>query len=253
MPGPVFTRRLLSLLLPILLAGCGAGLLPSIHSEAERLAVARRLHDKGDYAASTELLKVYVSNNAGATDVDQAIFLLGDCYLKTKDWVAASQEFDRLLRDYPESDSSAAARFGMASAEFAQSKTADFDQEHTIKALEEWQQYLRDFPGHWQNAAAGERILACRSRLADKLVRTGVLYLQLKLPDPARIYFKKVTMEYPDTIWVPEAEMGLAMCDVRQGKRDEAIVQLKGIEERYPGRPIAERAARERKRLERRS
>ncbi len=253
MPGPTLTRRLASLLLPLVLAGCGAGLLPSIHSEAERLAVARRLHDKGDYTTSAELLKIYVSNNAGSTDVDQAIFLLGHCYLKTKDWVAASSEFDRLLRDYPESDSSAAARFAMAEAEFAQSRTADFDQEHTIKALDQWQQYLRDFPGHWQNVEAEQRILACRTRLADKLVRTGVLYLQLKLPDPARVYFKKVTLEYPDTIWVPEAEMGLAMCDVRQGKRAEAIAQFKGIEERYAGRPIAERAARERKRLERRS
>jgi len=252
-PGPTRVRRLASLLMPILLAGCGAGLLPSVHSEAERLSVARRLHDRGEFATAAELLTTYVSNNAGAADVDQAIFLLGDCHLKTKDWVAASGEFERLLRDYPESDSSAAARFGLAAAEFAQSRSADFDQEFTLKALEDWQRYLRDFPGHWQNADAEARVLACRTRLADKLVRTGVLYLQLKLPDPARVYFKKVTLEYPDTIWVPEAELGLAMCDVRQGRRDEAIAQLKGIEERYAGRPIAERAARERKRLERRS
>ncbi len=253
MPGPTLTRRLASLLLPLLLAGCGAGLLPSIHSEAERMAVARRLHDRGEFAAAAELLKVYVSNNTGAADVDQAIFLLGHCYLRTKDWVAASGEFERLLRDYPESDSSAAARYGLAEAGFAQSRSADFDQEYTLKALDDWQRYLRDFPGHWQNAEAGTRILACRTRLADKLVRTGVLYLKLKLPEPARVYFRKVTLEYPDTVWVPEAELGLAMCDVRQGRRAEAIAQLKGIEERYAGRPIAERAARERKRLERRS
>ena len=71
------------------------------------------------------------------------------------------------------------------------------------------------------------------------------------LPEPARVYFRMVTQEYPDTVWVAEAELGLAMCDVRQGRRDEAIEQLKGIEERYTGKPIAEKAARERKRLER--
>ncbi|MEK7330195.1 MAG: hypothetical protein AAB113_05270, partial [Candidatus Eisenbacteria bacterium] len=98
MPGPTLTRRLASLLIPLLLAGCGAGLLPAIHSEAERMAVARRLHDRGEFAAAAELLKVYVSNNTGAADVDQAIFLLGHCYLKTKEWTAASGEFERLLR-----------------------------------------------------------------------------------------------------------------------------------------------------------
>lgn len=253
MPRPTLARRLAPLMFALLVVGCGAGILPAIHSEAERLEVGRRMHAKGEYASAAELLKVYVSNNVGAGDVDQAIFLLGHCHLKTRDWVGATGEFERLLRDYPESDSSAAARFYLAEAEFAQSRGPDFDQEHTVKALEAWQRYLHDFPGHWQNGEAAGRILACRTRLADKLVRTGVLYLKLKLPEPARVYFRRVTLEFPDTVWVPEAEMGLAMCDLSQGKRDEALAQFKGIEERYAGQSVAERAARERKRLERRS
>jgi len=249
---PRLTHQLASLLLGLALVGCGASVLPAIHSEAERLAVARRLHDRGEFAAAAELLKTYVATNIGAADVDQAIYLLGDCHLKTKDWASAGTEFERLLRDYPESDSSAAARFGLAESQFAQSRSADFDQEHTVKALDEWQRYLHDFPGHWQNPAARERILACRTRLADKLVRSGVLYLKLKLPDPARVYFKKVTTEYSDTVWVREAEMGLAICDARQGKNAQAIAQFKSIEERYAGQPVAERASRERVRLEHR-
>jgi outer membrane protein assembly factor BamD (BamD/ComL family) len=97
---------------------------------------------------------------------------------------------------------------------------------------------------------AQQRVMACRTRLADKLMRTGRLYLKLRLPEPARIYFVKITTDYADTVWSPEAELGIAMCDVKLGKRTEAIEQLKGIEERHAGRPIAERAARERKRLE---
>ena len=37
-----FARRWTALLLPLVLAGCGAGLLPAIHSEGERLSVARK-------------------------------------------------------------------------------------------------------------------------------------------------------------------------------------------------------------------
>lgn len=95
MHGPMLRRRLASLLLALILAGCGAGILPSIHSEAERLSVARSLHDRGEFAAAAELLKLYVSNNAGAADVDEAIFLLGHCYLKNKEWTLASGELDR--------------------------------------------------------------------------------------------------------------------------------------------------------------
>jgi outer membrane protein assembly factor BamD len=247
----VLARGLALLVGGLALTGCGAGVLPPIRSEAERLAVARRMLDQGEYVAATELLKLYVANNAGSADVDQAIYLLGIAHLKTRDWVSAGSEFERLLRDYPESDSSAAARFGLGEALFAQSRPPDFDQEYTQRALDEWQRYLQDFPGHWQNALASERIMACRSRLADKLVRTGTLYLKLSQTRPARVYFEMVATEYGDTVWVPEAELGLAICDARDGRRSEAIARLESIEARYPGQPVAARAARERKRLER--
>lgn len=243
-------RRLALVVFGFSLAGCGAGVLPAIHSEEERLAVARRLLDQGEYVTASELLRTYVANNAGSADVDQAIYLLGEAQLRNKEYPSAATEFERLLRDYPESDSSAAARFGLAESQLAQSRPPDFDQEFTHRALAEWQRYLNDFPGHWQNAAARERVMLCRTRLADKLVRTGALYLKLRLPRPARVYFEMVATDYADTAFVSEAEMGLAMCDVREGKRPEAIARLESIEARYPGRPIAERAARERKRLE---
>lgn len=245
-------RRLAPVLALLLLAGCGAAVLPAIHSEAERLTVARRLHAQGDYPQAIELLKAYALNNAGAADVDEAIYLLGDSYLRAKLWVEATSEFDRLLRDYPESDSGASARFRLGEALFAQSRAADFDQDFTIRALAEWQRYQNDFPGHWLGPEAARRVLDARTRLADKLVRTGALYLKLKLAEPARVYFMRVTTEYPDTSVVAEAELGLAMADALQGRREQAIAQFRRIEERYPGQRVSERAARERKRLERR-
>ena len=71
------TPRIALLLVGLAVAGCGAGVLPAIHSEEERLAVARRLIDQGEYVTASELLRTYVANNAGSADVDQAIYLLG--------------------------------------------------------------------------------------------------------------------------------------------------------------------------------
>ena len=247
---PVPVRRLAWLLCAVALAGCGATVLPTIHSEEERLVVAKQLIDKGDNAQAVELLKGYVNSHLGAADVDQAIYLLGLAQLRNHDWIEAASEFDHLLRDYPESDSSAAARFGLAESNFAQARPPDFDQEYTHKALEEWQRYLNDFPGHWQNAAAREKILACRTRLADKLVRTGVLYLKLHHPGPARVYFEKVVAEYGDTMWMPNAELGVAICEAEEGSPNMAIQLFQQIEARYPGSPEAKKAQRERKRLE---
>jgi outer membrane protein assembly factor BamD len=233
-----------------ILAGCGAHTLPEIHSETERLATARHLHAEGDDADAIELLKVYSTGASGAADVDEAIYLLGECYLAIKDWTLAANEFERMMRDYPESDSSASASFRLGQAYYGQSRKEDFDQEYTLKALDQWQSYVRANPGHWLNAEAARRILQARTRLANKLLATGTLYLKMRIYEPARFYFRQVIDQYGDTSARPPAELGLAMADARQKKRDSAVAALRDIEARYSGQAVASVAAKERKRLE---
>jgi outer membrane protein assembly factor BamD len=232
------------------LCGCGASTIPAVHSEAERLAVARRLMVRGQWTVAVDLLKTYIENNAGSADVDEAIYLLGQCYLRTKDWTSASIEFERLLRDYPESDSSGSASFRLGEAIFGQARPPDFDQEYTFKALTQWQGYLRSYPGHWLNGEAERKVALARRRLATKLLNTGRLYFKLKLHDPARVYFERVAREYSDLDVVGDAWLGLALIEATTGKKAQAIQRLRDIEERFPGQAIAARAAHERARLE---
>ena len=242
---------LIALFLPGVM-GCGASTIPSIHSEAERLALARRYMAKGQWTSAIELLKTYIANNAGSADVDEAIYLLGESYLHVKEWTSASVELERLLRDYPESDSSASAAYRLGEAYYGQSRPPDFDQDFTTKALTQWQSYLRQNPGHWLNAEAEQKVAMARRRLATKLLNTARLYLKLKLSDPARLYFERVAVEYGDTGLEADAWLGMALSDAMAGRRADAIERLKQLEAEYSGRPIADRAARERARLERR-
>jgi outer membrane protein assembly factor BamD len=250
--------RVRRLLLPLalgvlagLLAGCGASTIPAVHSEPERLAQGRRALERREYNVALELLKSYVENNAGGADVDQAIELLGEANLHIKEWGEAQIQFERILRDYPESDSAAAASFRLGEALWGQSRGPDLDQEYTQKALEQWDGYLRAYPGHWQNAEAGKRRRAARERLADKLDRAGRLYLKLHRAGPARVYFQRVLDEYPETAFAAHANLGLALADEQGGKRDEALAALRDLETRFAGQAVAQRAARELARLER--
>jgi len=233
------------------LAGCAGSSLPTIRSDTDRLAVAHRLHDDNHCAAAVELLKPYIASSGGTAQVDEAIYLLGDCYLMIKEWTLAQTELERLLRDYPESDSSGSASFGIGEALAGQSRPRDFDQEFTAKAIEQWERYLAGYPGHWRNDEARRRILENRTRLAYKLMDTGNLYLKLKLLEPARVYFQKVVDEYGDTPLGPQAEFGVAVAYSRMGRWSEAINLFREIESRYPGKELARLAAQERKRLER--
>jgi outer membrane assembly lipoprotein YfiO len=231
------------------LYGCGASVIPDIHSEPERYAVAQRLARQGELSSAIELLKTYIDRNAGAADVDGAIYLLGECYLRQKEWPSAQLEFERLLRDYPESDSSGSASFEMGVALFGQSRGPDFDQEFTEKALAQWREYLANFPGHWRRAEAEQQVRVARERLARKYLDTADLYVKQKYATAARRYYQRVMDDYSDLPLVGSAEIGMARCDVLEGKKELALQRLARIEAEHPGQPAAEVARRERARV----
>jgi outer membrane protein assembly factor BamD len=246
-------RNLVLVAAGLLIAGCGAHVLPEVHNEPERLATARHMIDQHDYSDAAELLKTYIANSGGQAQVDDAVYMLGHCYLEMHEYPLAQGEFERLLRDYPESDSAGAASFRLGEAMLGQTRPRDFDQEFTEKAIDQWNAYLRDYPGHWLNPEAQRRLYIARTRMAHKLVDAANLYMKLKLWRPARTYYERVANDYGDTPAGPDGELGIALVDVKEDRRDEAIERLKAIETRYAGQPVAQRAARERSRLEKKS
>jgi outer membrane assembly lipoprotein YfiO len=233
-----------------LLGGCAASTIPAVHSESERLALARRMMDQKRWASAIELLKSFVQNNPGSAQIDVGHYLLGMSYLRNKDYALSSTEFEQMLRDYPESDSTPSASFRLGEAEFAQARSPDFDQEQTAKAIDQFKAYLDTYPGHWLNAEGEKQLNLARSRIASKLLATGRLYLSLKLHGPARVYFQRVRDEYGDTRLLGDALMGLAQCNALDHRVPQAIEELRDVEARFPGTELAQRAAKERGRLE---
>lgn len=182
-----------------LLAGCGAAVVPQIMNDASRLPLARQLYDKGDYTLAAQVLSSYAQSGAGNADIDEAVYLLGLTYLRQRDWANAQVQFERVLREYPESDSASSASYQLGEALFGQSRKSDFDQEFTLKALGQWQEFEKSWPASPYTSLARERIGECRARLARKLWRTGDLYLKQAYYAPAKLYFRSVIEQYSDT------------------------------------------------------
>ncbi|MEQ1833306.1 MAG: outer membrane protein assembly factor BamD [Candidatus Eisenbacteria bacterium] len=239
-------KRLSSLVLLALLAGCGGSVLPQVHDEGGRLELARRLYAKGDATLAVEVLAPFSTSGSGSGNVDEAVYLLGLCHLKLKDWLAAQGDFERLQRDYPESDSAASAVFRRGEALWGQSRGPDFDQEFTLKALEQWMTFRREHPGHWLAPEATRRIAEARFRLATKLYRTGDLYVKLKDYGSARSYFRNVLTEYSESTLYGDALIGWAVATARLGQRDSALTVLREFEAEYAGQPAALKSARTR-------
>jgi len=238
---------LLALALPLAvgpLAGCGGSVLPQVHDEGSRLDLARRLYAKGDYGLAVEALAPFSTSGSGAANVDEAVYLLGLCHLKQKDFAAAQGDFERLLKDYPESDSAPSAAFRQGEALWGQSRGPDFDQEFTLRALDQWMTFRRDNPDHWLAGEATKRIAMARERLATKLYRTGDLYVKLHEYEAARGYFHDVMTEYSETPLFGDALVGWAYSSARLGERDTAITVLRNVQQEYKGQPLGKQAGR---------
>ena len=237
-------RRPLAIALLALLAGCGGSVLPQVHDESSRLELARRLYAKGDAGLAVEALAPFSTSGSGSANVDEAVYLLGLCHLKLKDYASAQADFERLQRDYPESDSAAAGEFRQGEALWGQSRGPDFDQEFTLRALDQWMAFRRDHPDHWLADEATRRIARARTRLATKLYRTGDLYVKLREYDSARRYFRDVLTNYSETALYGDALLGWATASARLGERDTAIATLRNMAQESPGSPLGARATR---------
>jgi outer membrane protein assembly factor BamD len=236
--------------LAALAAGCGAAVVPQIMNESSRLPLARKLYEKGDYALAAEVLSKYEKSGGGSADIDQAVYLLGLTYLKQKEWTSAQAQFERMLRDYPESDSASASSYRLGEALFGQSRNSDFDQEFTLKALAQWESFVKGSPGDPLAPMAQERIGACRVRLARKLLRTGDVYLKQALYSPAKLYFRSILDDYADTPVYGDALIGMALTDARLGQKDSALTVLRGLEKDFAGKPLGATATKWREKVE---
>ena len=238
-----FKTTVAALVLAALIAGCGATVLPQVHNEGDRLTIARNLYAVGEYGTVVDVLSGYVTTGTGNADIDQAVYLLGLGYLHQKEFASAQAQFERIARDYPESDSANAAAYRLGVALYGQSRGADFDQEFSLKALTQWEALVQSAPDDPWAALARLRIAEGRSRLAHKLWRNGDVYLKLKLYDPAKVYFGSILRDYADTPEYGDALIGDAVANARLGHRDSALTVLAGLAKEFEGHPLGLRAA----------
>lgn len=236
--------------LAALVAGCGAAVVPQIMNDSARVPLARTLYERGDYALAVEVLTSYAQSGAGNADIDEAIYLLGLTYLRQRDWTNSQVQFERILRDYPESDSASSASYQLGEALFGQSRKPDFDQEFTLKALAQWEEFVKAWPDDPHASRATERIGECRTRLARKLWRSGDIYLKQAHYQPAKVYFRGILDEYADTPVYGDALIGMALADARLGQKDSALTVLRGLETEFAGKPLGAQAAKWRAKVE---
>jgi outer membrane assembly lipoprotein YfiO len=191
--------------------GCGSppqpGEVPGEEGDFHR---AERLFRQGRYLQAVEALDAYRNEHPGSDRIDDAIFLLGMAHQKQGENLLARDEFDRLLRDYPQSSHREEAQYERALAWLADARGPALDPEPTEEALSSFRAYLRLYPEGAHRADAEQFEAKCLDRLARKAYLNGKTYLKAKEGEAARIYFEKSLSIRSESTCAGDAMLGLA-------------------------------------------
>lgn len=227
-------KLLILVLLGLVILSCGSRKpKPNLPAE-ERLQLAMKKFNDGDYLDAKTEFRIIVLNFPGHNIVDKAQYYLAECHFKMKEYILAIAEYEKLIQMYPNSQFADDAQYKIGLSNYKLSPKYSLDQSNTLKAVEELQKLIEDYPESEFVESATNLIQKCREKLAKKEYKNGDLYRKLGYNRAAIIYFESVLNNYYDTKYAKQAQFWLAECLRRSGKYDRAIVEFERFLKKYP-------------------
>lgn len=259
----------------LLFSGCSSSKvsLDASGSVDGRYAKAAEYYNKEDYEdAALELEPVIFTSRATAFE-DDVLFLLGQSYYKSEQYLLAIDMYTRMLQQVPSSPMARQAQFQLAKSHEQLSTHFELDHEHTLKAIQQFSIYLDTYPGrdssqivsdvdmyrellkvNPDNQSYKERyalakaelesgesqsyaekaIATLREKLAKNTYTIGKQYIQLKKYKAAGIYFDEVIRRYPDTGYPEQAWKGKIDALIKRKKWFDAGQALDKYLQLYP-------------------
>ncbi len=137
--------------------------------------------------------------------------------LKTKAYfVEATDEFQKVLDSYPDSEWAEPAKFQIALCAAKSSLDASYDQTLTQEAKDKFNEFLQSHPEAELSNEAVARLGDLKDKEAQSNYEVGVFYEREKSYDGAEIYYNFVIKNYPSSQWAERASEKLR---VLEGKK----------------------------------
>ena len=224
---------------------------PKVVLDAEdQYAVAKREFDQENWDKALVELQKVVFNYPGAGFIDSAQYLLGMTYLNQEEYPSAILEFHKLLVSYPTSKLADDAAFGVARSDLEMSPKAELGQENTQKAVDQFTNFLDEYPESDRREEAAELLIKARGKLAEKTYKNGYLYYRLGHYESALLYLEKVLNDFHDTGWVPDAQFQIAEVHYKEKKYDQAEEEFEKFLQDFPDHKLAQKAKKRVKKIE---
>jgi len=168
------------LLLAVLLASCGEynKILKSTDRDM-KYTYAKKYFEEGKYSRSITLLEELVPFFKGYAQAEESLYLLGQSYYNSKDYLSATEKFTTYYNSYPNGEYAEPALFYAAYGMYLDSPDPKLDQTKTYKAIAEFQRYMEEYPQSERSEQAKNYMFELQEKLAYKELLSAQLYLKL--------------------------------------------------------------------------
>ena len=256
-----------------LFSACSSVKAPKTGEVTERYAYAQALIGKEDYDKAIFELESLMFDTRATTLEDDVLFSLAGAYYDSEQYLLAIDIYKRLLEQTPGSPFAEDSQFKLAKSHKQLSPIFSRDQEHTRKAIREFQLYLEMYPVkdpqqlqsdielytglvdlnpendlYKRNLAAAEAqyaridkvresitsISELREKLALNEFRIAEQYRELKKYRGAIAYYDDVIRFYPDTVYFEKAWLGKIGVLIKREKWFEAKAALDAYDQQFP-------------------
>ncbi len=226
------------------LFGCGGGKLSLANKSAQELfTLGKEKFDAAKYVPAVSYFQTLVYNYPGEPIVDTAQYYLALSYFRNKEYALAQVEFNRLVLNYPSSAYFTQSVFMKAACFFEGTpKNYGLDQSDLQTAIQQFEDFIVDYPESELIPDAKKYLLTARTRMAQKFYESGEVYDHVGAYKSAKIYFQKVIDDYTDTPFASQATFGLAMMDYKLKNFDDARDKFEKFVKVFPKDELAAKA-----------
>ena len=194
---------------------------------------AMKFFDKGKYSRARDEFNYIIMMEPGSKLANKSQYYKGESLFYIKEYDEAWTTFDHYVRFTNDISKIEKSRYRICECAINLTNSYQRDQKQTIRALDQLQMFLEDFPQSEFAQDAEKSITDLRMKLAEKDYEVGRLYMKLEEYESALIYFRSVLNNYYDTDFADDARIGIIFSHILNDNRKGAISYLNSEKNRF--------------------
>ncbi len=153
-----------------------------------------------------EIFRKVVDNSPYGDYASQAQYKIGLFYKGYGRFNEAKEEFQKVVANYPDSEWAEAAKFQIAICTSKVSLKPEYDQEATQEAKKKFEDFVKAHPDVELSKEAQDKARELKDKEAESNFKTGQFYEKQRAYQSARIYYRYIIEDYPQSPWASEAQ-----------------------------------------------